>query len=270
MRGHDVEVLAVLLVPGGGGVGRRELAAQEGLFQLEANEDVQVVGRFVGLDADERRPHVVDGEVECVEAHAAERGRKPRLGGRIKVLPEGPAAADEVLPRPRLRLVNAQGDGLPQRQAEAVGRQALFVDPVSRLVQDAEEGRVEETPVVTRGDAAVVRPQRGAERMGRHVEAAAAEVEADRRGRRGAERLLGGNRVVAGQERGVRAPAAGANGRDQGNELLAEAGQHAADVRRQFLGLVIIQQSVVRRLPVAQRPASCRFSSNVLASHGWN
>ena len=153
---------------GASAAGRSPL--KQGLLQLEADEDVQVVRRLVGLHADQRRPHVVDGEVEGVEARAAQRGGKPLLGRGIEMLPEGPAAAHEVLPQPRLRFVNAQRNGLAQRHAETVRRQALFVDAVARLVQDAEEGRIEEMLVVARGDAAVVRSQRGAKRMGRHVE----------------------------------------------------------------------------------------------------
>ena len=149
--------------------------------------------------------------------------------------------------------MNAQRNGLAQRQAETVRRQALLVDPVPRLVQDAEEGCVEEPLVVTRGDAAVVRPERRAKGMGRHVKPPSGEVEADRRGRFLAERLLHVDRVVAAHERGVRLAAGSANGRNQRNELFPEIGQHASDIGRQFLRLIIVQQGVVGRLPVAQR-----------------
>ena len=168
------------------------------------------------------------------------------------MLPEGPASADEVLPHPRLRFVNAQGNSLAQRHAETVRRQTLLVDAVARLVQDAEKGRVEESRVVPRGDAAVVRSERGTKGMGRHVEPSASEVKTDRRGRFLAKRLLHVDRVTATQQRRIRAAAACTNGGDQPNELLAEIGQHPSHVRRQFFRLEIVQQGVVGRLLIAQ------------------
>ena len=77
-------------------------------FQLEPQGDVQVVRRLVRLDADERRPHVVDREVERVERHVGERRWERLLQAREEVLPERPAAADLVLPQPRLRFVDAE------------------------------------------------------------------------------------------------------------------------------------------------------------------
>jgi len=45
------------------------------------------------------------------------------------------AAADHVLPHPRLRLVDAQADGLAGRRVAALARQALLVERVAALVQ---------------------------------------------------------------------------------------------------------------------------------------
>ena len=55
----------------------------------------------------------------------------------------------------------------PSGRPNCSARQPLLVEPVARLVQDAEEGRVEELLVVAGGDAAIVRAQRGAEGMRR-------------------------------------------------------------------------------------------------------
>ncbi len=120
-----------------------QIVRQQGLLQFEANQDVQVVRRFVGLDADQRRPHVVDREIKRVELDVGQRLGKRLLGRGEEVLPKGPAAADQVLPHPRLRFVNPQRHGLRRRQAVQIGAQALVVHAVPRLVQNAEKRAVE-------------------------------------------------------------------------------------------------------------------------------
>ena len=50
----------------------REVAAHERELQLEAQEDVQVVGDLVGLDSDERRLDQVGGAHERVERDVCE------------------------------------------------------------------------------------------------------------------------------------------------------------------------------------------------------
>src|SRR5205814_1980113 len=82
--------------------------------------------------------------------------RGERLPGpREEMLPERPAAADLVLPQPRLRLVDAQRRGRAERGAGVLGRQVLLVETVPGFVQDAEEGLVEEPRVVAGGDPTV-------------------------------------------------------------------------------------------------------------------
>ena len=68
-----------------------------------------------------------------------------------------------------------------------LGGQALLVDAVAGLVQDAEEAFVEVARIVARGDAAVAGADAAAERVRRDVQPAGGEVEADRRRRRLAE-----------------------------------------------------------------------------------
>ena len=104
----DLEAPAVLLVPGPRQLDDRQIALQQGLLQLEPDEDVQVVGRLVGLHPDQRRPHVVDRRIEVVQPDVGQRLGKTALGLGEEVLPEGPAPSDHVLPQPGLRLVDAQ------------------------------------------------------------------------------------------------------------------------------------------------------------------
>ena len=99
--------------------------------------------------------HVVDREVERVRRHVRERAGERLLEPREEVVPERPAAADLVLPQPRLRLVDAERARDAERRAEVVGRKVLLVERVAGLVQHAEERLVEEPRVVARGDAAV-------------------------------------------------------------------------------------------------------------------
>ena len=68
-------------------------------------------------------------------------------------------------------------------------------------MEDAEKC-VGELPFVVSGrDPAVARPDAGAEWMGRHIQAAALEVEADRRGHRLSEHLLAVARIRAIEDR---------------------------------------------------------------------
>ena len=162
----DAQVLPIFVVPGRRCVGRGQVAGKQRLLHLETNEDVQVVSRFVGLDANQRRPNVVDGEVKRLAASTPPSAcGKLGLRCRVEMPPECPAAAHQIFPHPRLRFVDAQRNGLAERHAESIGRQPLLVDAVTRLVQDAEEGRVEEVSVVAGRDAAVVRAERCAEGM---------------------------------------------------------------------------------------------------------
>jgi hypothetical protein len=63
----EAEVLAHLFVPRAGDVVWGEVAGEHGLLELEPEEDVEVVGGLVGVDADERGADVVDREDELVE-----------------------------------------------------------------------------------------------------------------------------------------------------------------------------------------------------------
>ena len=79
---------------------------------------------------------------------------------------------------------------------------------MARLVKDAEEGLVEESLVVSGRDAAVARPQVGAERMRGRVQAPGVEVEPDLPGHFAPERLLHVHRIAALEDRDVWLPAA--------------------------------------------------------------
>ena len=157
---------------------------KQGQFQLEANDDVQVVSHLVGLDPDQAGRHVVDGGQELVERDIMKDVVKHPPGHGEPVLPERPASPHRVFPEPRLRLVDAQGDRLAHRRAKMLRRQPLFVERVADLVENPKECIAELTLVVTGRDPGVPRPDPGAEWVGRHVQPAPLKVETRRCGDR--------------------------------------------------------------------------------------
>ena len=64
--------MLILLVPRARQIGDFQLIVDQGLLKLKADDDVQIVGCFIRLHANERRLHVVDGEVNVIERNIAE------------------------------------------------------------------------------------------------------------------------------------------------------------------------------------------------------
>src|SRR4029079_16773230 len=85
-----------------------ELPLEEIELQIEAENDVEAVRGFVGVGADERSLHAVDGAIERVHAHRVEIAAEDRLHPREEVLPEAATPPDEVLPQAGLALVHAR------------------------------------------------------------------------------------------------------------------------------------------------------------------
>src|SRR4029078_9559728 len=134
----DAEVARHRLVPDA-----RELAevepAHDLLFDLEAQDDVEVVRRLVGLDAYEARPDVVDRAEPRLLVDVAELARERLLHAGIEPAPERSAAPDEVLPEPRLRLVQPERRAARERRPLERRVDAVLVQAVSALVHHREE-----------------------------------------------------------------------------------------------------------------------------------
>jgi hypothetical protein len=92
------------------------------------------------------------------------------------VLPEAPAAPDDVLPQARLALVDACRRALGQRRALDRTVDALLVHGVSRFVHRAEEAVAQIVLVEAGGDAHIAQREAGHEGVVRLVLASALEV----------------------------------------------------------------------------------------------
>ncbi len=113
--GHvDAEELLHPGVPDLRKVLERDRPLDELLLELEAEDDVQAVGRLVRIDADQPGLRAVDRADEGVELDRAEL-REVLLERREPVLPERPRAPNEVLPGATLRLVDAERRRAVQR-----------------------------------------------------------------------------------------------------------------------------------------------------------
>ena len=196
--GDDAEQRPRFLPPGIGQVVHLQVAVDHAALQREAQQDVQVVGHLVGLDADERRLHGVDRAVEPIQVHVGQ-SRETRLKLRVEVLPERPPAADQVLPEPRLGLADAERGAGAQRAGGQFRRDAQPVQAVAALVDGPEHARAQQIGVEARGEPAVGGTQRGGKRVGGHVQATRAGRESQRRQQMIAERPLSGHVAIAAQ-----------------------------------------------------------------------
>src|SRR5262245_15371804 len=165
---------------------------------------------------------------------------------RVKVLPEAPAPAHQVLPEPGLRLVNTQRRRLAHRRSVVLRLEALLVQSVAGLVKYCEEPAGKVATREPRRDAAVSRSAAGAEWVERGVQSAALEIEAHRRRDGLTEQALAIHREFASlaQAAGSRL-AAGRNGLDQGQQFSLEFFEQAGSLSRGHSRLVVIEQGVV-------------------------
>src|SRR5262245_15263512 len=168
------------------------------------------------------------------------------------MLPKGPTAAGEILPHPRLRLVDAKRDISARRQAKLIGPKTLIVDAVARFVENAKKGRVEEALVVTCRDPAVVRANTAAKRMVGDVQSAAGEIEANGSRSRFAERFLCRGWVMALQDFDWGFAARLHDCLNERDEFNPQFSENPGDIRGLRIGLVVVEQCVVWVLVVAE------------------
>ena len=209
-----------------------EGALDERDLELEAQDDVQRVGRLVGLHADQRRPHRVDRTQELVEGDRAQGLGEARLRPRQPVAPERLASADEVLPQAALGLVDSGRDARADHRARERRVDLALVEPVAHLVERAEDAG-ERVLREARRDSHVGRRDRSEERMDGLVQAPVLVVEPERAQHLQRERALLGGR----KRRGERL--------DQRHQPLAQAAEDRADLGGGHLRLVAVEQGVI-------------------------
>ncbi len=164
--------------------------------------------------------------------------------------PEGHGPAHDVLPHPRLGLVEAQADGLPHRGGVVLGVEALLVHRVARLVDVGEEGGADVVLVVAGGDPHVVDGSRG-EGVGGLVQAAPLPVVADVAHHHDAELLLLLQWPGLGQDALVRVHVRVDYLLDDGDQPLSQVGEHHLHVLGAGARLVLVDEGVVQVVLVA-------------------
>ena len=178
---HHTQVPLVQLGPGAGEIRAAQIAAEQRALELEANDDVKVVGHLVGLRAQRARDHPIHGSTKRLHRNAPQRVGKSLEELRIDMPPESRAPSDEVLPQAGLRLVHAGRRRLPHGGAVVRGIERLVVERMPGLMQQREESAGEVARVVAQRHPDVAGADDGAKGMLPHIEPAALEVEAERR-----------------------------------------------------------------------------------------
>ena len=227
--------------------GRRPRASpRPARAQLEAQDDVEVVRRLVGVDPDQRALDGVDRAIEGVGVDLAERG--PELPSQHRQHPaaERARAADDVLPQPALGLVDAERDRLAERAARELGRDLRLVEAVAELMQGGEVRDAEVVQVVARGDAHVRRAERLGERVRRGVQPPAVGVEADRLEHVHDRAALVVDLEGAREDAVVAGVRAGAGGRgDELDQRVAQRLEQRPQLGGRQAGLEVVEQQVV-------------------------
>src|SRR5579884_922316 len=155
-----------------------EALREQVLLELEAHDDVEVVRRLVGLDADQRRLDGVHLPVPALGVVAAHRLREELAQAREEEGPERPRAPDEVLPHPALGLVHPERRAPRERRPLERRVDLVLVEAVPALVHGREEA-VEVPLEVPRRDADVLLPRPARERVDGRVEPPRLVVEAE-------------------------------------------------------------------------------------------
>ena len=196
--GRDAKVFLGKSVPDGRDLGGRHRPVDHLLFDLEPQHYMEVVGDLVGFDPDERGRDHVDGLVPVLQGDLAKGREGPLHLGHV-MDPEGPAAADHVLPYPRLRFMDAQGGARAHGCMVVLLERSLLVEPVPGLVDAGKEPGPEVVGVVPGRYPDVLGLAHG-ERMHGHVEPAGVEAVAQVLDDLGEEGPLGLDVEVAGHE----------------------------------------------------------------------
>ena len=162
------------LVPGLGQIANAERSGDQRDFELVSEHDVQMIGDLVGRDPDHAGPHDIDVAVEALGIEPPHRVGEQFLQAREHIVPERAAAADMVLPQPRLGFLQSHARGFGEQRVAIVGIEALIVEAVAALVQRRQHRRRQVGLVDADGEANVVGAGKERERDGSSGRAARA------------------------------------------------------------------------------------------------
>lgn len=175
---RDPEQILGETIPLAREIGDRKAAFEEGHFEVEAHEDMEIVGHFVGIDPYGARADVIDGGEKFGAGDRGELRAEMESQAGLEKGPELGASSDLVFPEAALGFVDGHADRLAERGADVGLGQALFVERVAGLVDRAEDG-VEGVVFVKAGGQARVEGIAAAERVEGCVEATAIPVKAN-------------------------------------------------------------------------------------------
>ena len=227
-----------------------EISLQEFCFQFKAQEDVEVIGDFIGLDADEGAFHRVRSPPALLVVVASEVGKSLDEVGPPG-FPEGAGAADTVFPKAGLGFVNTEGGGLAQGGTDLRFGETLIVETVAGLVEDPVEGDHEVGFVVTGGHAGIARTKARAEGVGAGVEPAGSRIESDF-GQEGLEEFpLVGARVVTAKVFTGRVRGNGKSFFGDRDQAGAKFGKERSDIAGEPTWFVAFEEGIVRLVGVA-------------------
>src|SRR5262249_3148129 len=141
VRHVDAEVLLHSRIPRRRQIANGQRPGEQLQLELEAQDDVEPIRDLVRIAAERTGPDRIHRADERLLVDGAEPVCEERLQLWVEPAPEPDAAADEVLPRPTLRLVDRARRADAERRARERGVDRVVVDPVPELVHRREERR---------------------------------------------------------------------------------------------------------------------------------
>ena len=237
------EQRAHFLVPQCRDVFRLDLALDQGLLDLVAQDHVRRIRALVGIDADVAGRHTRQQLVEVGRLEGRLRTEVLGEQGRQQ-LRERRVAAQLHLEAQALALVQAHGARLRHRLAEQRARQVLLVARMAGLVNGAHQAGQQIVLAVARGQAHVFRHAAG-ERMRALVQAAGLEVEIEQAHHVLAQCTLRGDGERAHRLDKLVLGLALLRPLDQARQPLAQIAEQAVELRAGHAGLETIEQRVI-------------------------
>ena len=129
----DAEIGLEAVVPGAFQLPRRQIAADQAAFQIEAHHDVEVILHLIRFGADITRRDAVDGGVERL---GILRARHPEGVLHLVEYPagKGAAAAKLVFVDPALAFMDAHGRTAPDGGEKVIGVHGLLIGRMADLM----------------------------------------------------------------------------------------------------------------------------------------